>query len=127
MNHPDSYDINLGRVSHVIDDLWFDNNKLMGKITLLNTHWGKEAQELIKDGIPFEVRPRFTGIVDSNGYVHIKKLVNQELRKLKLNKLSKYFEEQGILTESYNSRFDEPETLPTLSEDFHILKNNLHQ
>ena len=140
MDHPDSFDVNLSRVSHIIDDIWFDNNRLMGKVTLLNTHWGKTAQELIKDGIPLEVRPRSSGTVDSSGYVHLKKLItfdlveqqndaffgNQEIRKLKLNKLAKYCEEQGILKESYNSKYDEPETLPSFSKDFHILlKNNL--
>jgi hypothetical protein len=105
MDHPDSFNINLSRVSHTIDDIWFENNNLMGKITILNTLWGKEAQELIKDGIPLEARPRSSGTVDSNGYVHLKKLHtfdlidqqndaffgNQELRKIKLNKLAKYF------------------------------------
>lgn len=139
LNHPDSLDTNLSRISHIIDSIWFDNNKLMGKITILNTNWGKVAQELIKDGIPLEVRPRSSGTVDSNGYVHLKKLFtfdlieqqkdaffgNQEIRKLKLNKLAKYFEEQGILKESYDSSYDEPE-LPILSEDFHILKKQFN-
>jgi hypothetical protein len=52
-------------------------------------------------------------------------LVIKNLEKLNSISWLNIFEEQGILKESYNSSFDELESIPTLSEDFHILKNNL--
>lgn len=113
MDHPDTFDINLSRVSHTIDDIWFKNNKLMGKVTLLDTYYGKIAQELIKDGIILEVRPRSAGTVDSNGYVHLKKLFtfdlieqqndaffnNQKLRKLKLDKLNRFLKNDNNIND----------------------------
>lgn len=102
---PDSLDTSLSRVSHIIEDVWFDQNKLMGKVRILNTRWGNEVRELVDDGIPIVVRPRSAGTVDSNGYVKIKKLFTfdiytkdkdafydiTELRKEKLNKLNENF------------------------------------
>lgn len=119
---PDGLDISLSRVSHVIEDVWFDQNKLMGKVRILNTFYGKEVRELIDDGIAIVVRPRSADTVDSNGYV-IEKLFTfdiytkdkdafydiTELRKEKLNKLNENF-------------VGKEEKLPTLEEDFFFLK-----
>ena len=37
LNHPESSLIDLDRVSHIITDIWWDKNILMGKLKLLTT------------------------------------------------------------------------------------------
>lgn len=138
LDHPQIMDTSLSRVSHTITNIWFDGNQLKGEIQPLNTYYGKILQSFIKDNLNFSVRPRSMGTVDENGYVHLKQLLTfdvissdkdaffetNELRKLKLNKLSKKMEEEEFLTESYDDRYDDVEELPRFEEGFHILKNN---
>ena len=56
-----------------------DNKQVVGKIRLLNTSKGKEAQALIKDGIPLHISSRAAGTVDENGKVKIKKFFTYDL------------------------------------------------
>ena len=60
LDHPKDFDISLSNVSHVIEDLEYDKDKkqVLGRIRLLNTSKGKEAQALIEDGIPLHISSR---------------------------------------------------------------------
>ena len=60
LDHPKDFDISLSNVSHVIESLDYDPEKkqVIGRIRLLNTSKGKEAQSLIKDGIPLLISSR---------------------------------------------------------------------
>lgn len=127
--HNDSMDTSLSRVSHTISNIWFEDNKLMGKIKLLNTYYGKEAKSFIEDGIPLVARPRSAGTVDDQGYVHIKKLFTfdlidqqndsfygiRELRKIKLEKL-----DEIVKTGSSNKTLED--IPPTFNDSFFYLK-----
>lgn len=75
-DHPDVFDTALSRVSHILHSLQFNEkeNRIDGSIQLLNTHYGKEAQALVKDGFPIFVSSRAAGVTESNGTVTIKKL-----------------------------------------------------
>ena len=75
-DHPDVFDTALSRVSHTIESIEFNEkeNRVDGSIRLLNTHYGKEAQALVKDGMPIFVSSRAAGVTESNGTVTIKKL-----------------------------------------------------
>ena len=81
LNHPKDFDISLSNVSHVIEDLEYDSNKkqVLGRIRLLNTSKGKEAQALIEDGIPLHISSRAAGTVDEAGKVKIKKFFTYDL------------------------------------------------
>ena len=81
LDHPKDFDISLSNVSHVIEDLHYDNEKkqVLGKIRLLNTSKGKEAQALIEDGIPLHISSRAAGTVDEAGKVKIKKFFTYDL------------------------------------------------
>ena len=61
LDHPKDFDVSLSNVSHVVESLDYDadNKQVVGKIRLLNTSKGKEAQALIKDGIPLHISSRF--------------------------------------------------------------------
>lgn len=81
LDHPKSFDISLGNVSHVIEKLEYDptSKKVMGRIRLLNTDKGRQAKALIEDGIPLHISSRAAGNVDENGKVSIKKLFTYDL------------------------------------------------
>ena len=81
LDHPKDFDISLSNVSHVIESLNYDSAKkqVIGRIRLLNTTKGKEAQSLIKDGIPLHISSRAAGTVDEGGKVKIKKFFTYDL------------------------------------------------
>lgn len=81
LDHPHGFEISLGNVSHVVESLEFDpqQNAIIGKIRLLNTKAGKEAQALVKDGIPLNISSRAAGTVDESGHVRLQQLFTYDL------------------------------------------------
>jgi len=81
LDHPKDFDISLSNVSHVIEDISFDptTKQIKGKIRLLNTTKGKEAQALVADGIPLHISSRAAGNVTEGNKVKIKKLFTYDL------------------------------------------------
>lgn len=69
LDHPQSLQINLDRVSHVITELWMDGANAYGKAKLLNTPMGNIAKELIKNGVKLGVSSRGAGNVNEGGGV----------------------------------------------------------
>ena len=81
LDHPHSFETTLSNVSHVIESLEFDpqENAIVGRVRLLNTSKGKEAQALIKDGIPLHISSRAAGTVDESGKVRLQQLFTYDL------------------------------------------------
>ncbi len=81
LDHPKDFDVSLSNVSHVIEDLNYnpETKQVRGKIRLLNTSKGKEAQALIEDGIPLHISSRAAGEVGRDGRVKIKKFFTYDL------------------------------------------------
>ena len=81
LDHPKEFDISLSNVSHVVEELNYDSIKkqVTGRIRLLNTSKGKEAQALIEDGIPLHISSRAAGTVGQDGKVKIKKFFTYDL------------------------------------------------
>lgn len=69
LDHPQTLQINLDRVSHVITELWMQGANAYGKAKLLNTPMGNIAQELVKSGIKIGVSTRGAGNVNESGGV----------------------------------------------------------
>ena len=67
LDHPESSIINLSNVSHLITKIWWQDNDVMGELTLLNTPSGKIAQEIIRAGIPLGISSRGMGSVKQIG------------------------------------------------------------
>lgn len=67
LNHPHKPDIDLERVSHIIEDLRFEGMDVMGKARLLDTTQGKIAKVLIDEGLSFGVSLRALGESDNSG------------------------------------------------------------
>ena len=82
LDHPKEFDISLSNVSHVIESLEYDKDKkqVIGKVRLLNTAKGRDAQALVEDGIPLHISSRAAGTVDpQSGKVKIKKMFTYDL------------------------------------------------
>lgn len=69
LDHPQTLNINLDRVSHVITELWMQGSNAYGKAKLLNTPMGNIAQELVKAGVKIGVSSRGAGNVNESGNV----------------------------------------------------------
>lgn len=77
LNHPDSSLIDLDRVSHIITEIWWDNNILMGKLKLLTSEGfnkngivstkGDIAANLMRQGVTMGVSSRGVGTLKKVG------------------------------------------------------------
>ena len=61
LDHPDSSVVNLGNVSHLITDLWWEGDDLLGKIEILGTPSGNILKELFKSGVAVGISSRGLG------------------------------------------------------------------
>jgi hypothetical protein len=77
LNHPESSLIDLDRVSHIIDDIWWEDNVLIGKLRLLTTPGfhergivsskGDVAANLMRQGVTMGVSSRGVGSLAKKG------------------------------------------------------------
>jgi len=73
LNHPQGPTVNLDRVSHMIKDLKFDGNNVMGKAKLLDTPMGNIAKNLVNEGAQLGVSSRGMGsLEEKNGVKYVK-------------------------------------------------------
>ena len=63
LDHPDTSVINLANASHLVTDIWMDENKCMGKIEVLNTPSGKVLKELVNAGVKLGISSRGMGSI----------------------------------------------------------------
>jgi hypothetical protein len=68
-DHPDDLNINLDRVSHVIENMWMNGSDGYGKLKILPTPMGNICKTLIESGCKIGVSSRGSGNVDDRGYV----------------------------------------------------------
>ena len=72
LDHPESSVINLKNVSHNISDMWWDGDKVMGKIEILPTPSGNILKALIESGITVGVSSRGMGsLEDKDGVMEV--------------------------------------------------------
>jgi hypothetical protein len=63
LDHPESAIISLKNASHVVKELWWEGDDLMGKVELLNTPSGNIVKEILKGGHTMGISSRGTGSV----------------------------------------------------------------
>lgn len=68
-DHPEELTINLDRVSHVITEMWMQNNNGMGKLKIVPTPMGQLIRTLIESDVKLGVSSRGVGNVDDRGEV----------------------------------------------------------
>jgi hypothetical protein len=77
LNHPESSLIDLDRVSHIITEMWWDNNALLGKLLLLTSPGfhesgivstkGDQAANLLRLGVTLGISSRGVGSLKKVG------------------------------------------------------------
>ena len=67
LDHPEATVVNLANTSHVITEVWWNGNDLMGKLELLPTPSGNIAKALVLSGIPLGISSRGMGSVKQLG------------------------------------------------------------
>ena len=63
LDHPDSQVINLGNTCHVVRDVWWDGDDVIGKIEVLDTPSGRILQTLFNRGLTVGISSRGLGSV----------------------------------------------------------------
>lgn len=63
LDHPESPIVSLKNASHVVKELWWKGDDLLGKIQLLNTPSGNIVKEIIRGGHTIGISSRGTGSV----------------------------------------------------------------
>ena len=63
LDHPDSSVVNLQNVSHLVTDIWWDGNSVMGKIEILPTPSGNILKSLVESGVKMGISSRALGSV----------------------------------------------------------------
>tara|TARA_R110002073_G_scaffold99677_3_gene227513 strand:- start:437 stop:1051 length:615 start_codon:yes stop_codon:yes gene_type:complete len=63
LDHPDDSVVNLKNASHMITEVWWDGNDVMGKAQILNTPSGQVLKELVNAGVKLGISSRGLGSV----------------------------------------------------------------
>ena len=69
LDHPESSIINLKNVSHIIRDMWWDGDNVVGKIEVLPTTAGNILKALIENNVQVGVSSRGMGSLEDRGGV----------------------------------------------------------
>jgi hypothetical protein len=68
-DHPDDLQVNLDRVSHMIEKMWMNGQDGYGRLKLLPTPMGNICKTLIENGVKLGVSSRGAGNVNESGKV----------------------------------------------------------
>ena len=66
LDHPDDSVVNLKNVSHMMVDIWFEGNDVMGKIKVLDTPSGRILKDLLNAGVKLGISSRGLGSVQES-------------------------------------------------------------
>jgi hypothetical protein len=69
LDHPESSIINLKNVSHIIRDMWWDGDQVIGKIEILPTSSGNILKALVENNVQVGVSSRGMGSLKQVGEV----------------------------------------------------------
>ena len=71
LDHPESPVVSLKNASHIVKELWWKGDDLMGRVELLNTPAGNIVKEIIKAGHTIGISSRGTGSVQQTNEGHL--------------------------------------------------------
>ncbi len=74
MGHPDTIEINLCNVSHVITNFEIKKYVLYGDVKVLDTPYGEILKQYILLGKKFSFRPRGQGLINDDGTIESYKI-----------------------------------------------------
>jgi hypothetical protein len=61
LDHPEDSVVNLKNASHMVTEIWWKDDAVMGKIQVLNTPSGNILRSLVKDGVKLGISSRGLG------------------------------------------------------------------
>ena len=67
LDHPDESVINLKNASHIVTEIWWNGDNVMGKVQVLNTPSGNILRSLVKDGVKLGISSRGLGSTRKEG------------------------------------------------------------
>lgn len=67
LDHPESPIVSLKNTSHIIKDLWWEGDNVMGRVEILNTPFGNIVKEILKAGYTIGISSRGTGSISDLG------------------------------------------------------------
>ena len=67
LDHPDSSVVELKNASHLITEVWWDGDDVMGKLKILDTPAGQVAKQLVKGGVQLGISSRGLGSTRQQG------------------------------------------------------------
>jgi hypothetical protein len=68
-DHPEDLQVNLDRVSHIIEKMWMNGSDGYGRLKLLPTPMGNICRTLLENGVKLGVSSRGSGNVNESGLV----------------------------------------------------------
>jgi hypothetical protein len=71
LDHPDSPIVSLKNASHVVKEVWWKGNDVMGTVQLLNTPAGNIVKNILRDGHTIGISSRGTGSVTQTNEGHL--------------------------------------------------------
>lgn len=66
LDHPEDSVVNLRNASHMVTDIWWKGNDVMGKAKILNTPSGQILKALVESGVKLGISSRGLGSVREN-------------------------------------------------------------
>ena len=69
LDHPEDSVVNLKNASHLVTELWWDGNDVMGKVKVLDTPSGQVLRSLVDSGVKLGISSRGLGTVSDTGGV----------------------------------------------------------
>lgn len=70
LDHPNTAEVNLSNASHLISNLWWEGDNLMGDVEILDTPAGKIAKQLIAHEVKLGISSRGVGsVLEEDGNV----------------------------------------------------------
>lgn len=66
LDHPQTLNINLDRISHVITEMRMEGDNAIGRAKIINTPMGNIARELVNSGVKLGVSSRGAGAVNES-------------------------------------------------------------
>jgi len=67
LDHPDSSVVELKNASHLVTEVWWKGDDVMGKMKILDTPAGKIAKDLVKGGVQLGISSRGLGSTREEG------------------------------------------------------------
>jgi hypothetical protein len=67
IDHPEGLNINLDRVSHMVNEMWMDGPNGYGKLKVLPTPMGSLIKTMLESGVKLGVSSRGSGNVSEDG------------------------------------------------------------